>query len=275
MLEMPPHLFDKMASMTSSTILVTGAGSGLGRGLSLRAARAGFSVAALDLHEVGLVSLAAELAKDQRPCRWATADVTDAPGLEAKIKDLESQVGPIDLVIASAGIGAETSALDFQASVMARVIGVNLIGVSNTFAAVLPGMLERHKGHLVAISSMASYRGLPRMLGYCASKSGVNALMEGMRLEVEPRGLQVTTICPGFVRTPMTAPFQKAIPEMLELEPAVEEIWWAIRRGKRFHAFPRSLVWQTRLFNCLPARWTDGMVRKMIGRIPGGGQREP
>ena len=89
---------------------------------------------------------------------------------------LEAQLGPTDLLVASAGVGRETSALDFDADVFAETVRINLIGVSNSIAAVLPGMCERRRGHLAALSSLASYRGIPRMAAYCASKAGVNAV---------------------------------------------------------------------------------------------------
>ena len=122
------------------------------------------------------------------------------------VRQLESQTGPTDLLIASAGVGQETSADAFSAEVFSHVIQVNLIGVSNSIAAVLPGMRERRRGHLAALSSLASYRGLPRMAGYSASKAGVNALMDSLRVELRNYGIACSTICPGWIRTPMTAP---------------------------------------------------------------------
>src|SRR5207245_2000808 len=100
----------------------------------------------------------------------------------------------IDLLIANAGIGIETSALAFRAEDIEAQIRVNLIGVANSIEAVLPAMLARRRGHLAAISSLASYRGLPKMAGYCASKAGVNALLDAVRVEVRSHGIAVTTI---------------------------------------------------------------------------------
>lgn len=249
-------------------VLITGAGNGIGRQLAFLAANAGVAIAAIDLHGEGLQEVAAELAKRKQPFFSAIGDVTDAPALSARVQELEAQAGPIDLVIANAGIGIETSALDLNAQDMAKVINVNLLGVVNTMAAVLPGMLQRGRGHLVGLSSLASYKGLPGMLAYCASKSGVNAILEATRLEVEPRGLHVTTICPGWIRTAMTEPLHQVIPQMLRVEVAAAEIWRAIINRKRFHAFPPSMVWQARLMNWLPRCWGDAIICKMFNRIP-------
>src|ERR1700682_2713736 len=105
--------------------LITGAAAGIGRALALELAGEGVAI----------------------------ADVTDSAVLALKTRELEKELGPIDLLIANAGIGSETSALRFDAEATARIIGVNLIGVANSLAAVLPGMLQRKRGHLVAISS--------------------------------------------------------------------------------------------------------------------------
>lgn len=250
-----------------STALITGAGSGIGRALATLLARDGFAIAAVDRVEDGLRALETQLAAEQKRCAWARADVTDAAGLVAAVRALEAQLGPIDLLVANAGIGIETSGLQFNAADMARVINVNLIGVSNSIAAVLPGMLERRRGHLVGISSVASYRGLPRMLGYAASKAGVNAIMDGLRVELKSHGIHVTTICPGWIRTPMTAKIAGRMDGILELDEAVREIAWAIRTRQTFYTFPRWMRWSMGLLTCLPRSWQDFYIHRNMRRL--------
>src|SRR5262249_33481690 len=138
------------------------------------------------------------------PVAWAVADVTNRPALCEAVAKVADRLGPIDLLFANAGIGRETSALAFRAEDIEAQVRVNLIGVANNAEGVLPSMLQRRQGHLVAISSLASYRGLPRMAGYCATKAGVNALLDSLRIELKPQGIAVTTICPGWIRTPLT-----------------------------------------------------------------------
>ncbi|MBI3824261.1 MAG: SDR family NAD(P)-dependent oxidoreductase, partial [Planctomycetes bacterium] len=159
--------------MDAQVALITGGGRGLGRELALALARCGVTIAAVDREADGLMTLEAELRRDNRPFAWELADVTDAPSMAAKVAILEEQLGPIDLLIANAGIGKETPAADFCPDDFANLVHVNLLGVANSIAAVLPGMIERRRGHIVGISSLASLYGLPRMMGYCASKAGV------------------------------------------------------------------------------------------------------
>src|SRR5262245_61255336 len=253
--------------MDYRTALITGAGSGIGRELALRLAQEGVAIAAVDLNSNTVQALADEFARRQQRCVAAMADVTQADALRDQIAALESQIGPIDLLIASAGVGLETSALAYRAGDINAVLGVNLLGVSNSIAAVLPGMLQRRRGHMVALSSLASYMGMPRMLGYGASKAGLNALMEGLRFEVKPFGVHVTTICPGWIRTPMTERLAGHIP-MMHLDRAAARILDVIRRKQVFAAFPASLVWQLRILRWSPGFVRDWLVGKMQRRVP-------
>lgn len=247
--------------------LITGAGSGLGRQLALLLAAEGRAIAAVDLKTEPLVELEQELKGSGRKCAWAVADVTDRSALSAAVTKLEEQLGPTDLLIPSAGLGIETSALDFRGEDFENVVRINLIGVANSIAAVLPGMLARRRGHLVAISSLASFGGLPLMAGYCASKAGLNAMMDALRIELKPHGIVVTTVCPGWVRTPMTAHLQDKIDDMMEVDYAATQILDAIRRQRALYAFPRSAVRRLRFLRWLPTSWRDALITRMMRRL--------
>jgi NAD(P)-dependent dehydrogenase (short-subunit alcohol dehydrogenase family) len=251
-----------MDDFTGRVALITGAAGGLGRQLALTLAGAGAAVAAVDLAAEGLGKLAADLAG--KPIAWAVADVTDREALNAAVADLAGRLGPADLLFANAGIGLETSALAFRAADIEAQVRVNLIGVANSVEAVLPGMLQRRSGHLVGISSLASYRGLPKMAGYCASKAGLNALLDSLRLELGPHGIAVTTICPGWIRTPLTANIRVPQPYLLEVDEAARHIVEAVRRRRPFYAFPPPATRRVRLLRWLPCRLSDWALRRVL-----------
>jgi NAD(P)-dependent dehydrogenase (short-subunit alcohol dehydrogenase family) len=230
--------------------------------MALTLAAEGARILAVDLHPEPLAALERDLAG--KPVAWAVADVTDRAALVPAVARLSERLGPVDLLIASAGIGLATPALDFPAEDFEAVVRVNLVGVANTIAAVLPSMMTRRRGHLVALSSLASFRGLPSMAGYCASKAGVNALMESLRLELKPRGIAVTTICPGWIRTPMTAKIAGSLPGLLEVDEAVRVMVEAIRRRRPFLAFPRSSATRVRLLRWLPCGVSDWLIGRML-----------
>jgi short-subunit dehydrogenase len=251
-----------MSPFEREVILITGAGSGLGREMARRLTALGACVAGVDRQPEALESLAEEL--HGRTFAAAVADVTERAALLAAVHRLEEQLGPCDRLIANAGIGRATQADPFSSADFEEIIRVNLIGVANSVEAVLPGMIERRKGHLVAISSMASYRGLPLMSAYCASKSGVNALFDSLASELRPHNIQVSTICPSWVRTPLTEQVKVKMPHLMEPEAAVDRILAVMRKRKRFHAFPMQTRMLLRLLRLLPPTWTDRIMGNVL-----------
>ena len=256
-----------MSSFADHVALITGAASGIGRQLAILLSREGARIAALDISAAGLAALETELKSAGGRCATAVADVTSPSAVRDAVSQLESQTGPTDLLIASAGVGQETSAEAFSADDFGRLIQVNLIGVANSIAAVLPGMRQRRRGHLAALSSLASYRGLPRMAGYCASKAGVNALMDSLRVELRNYGIACSTICPGWIRTPMTSTLTLPDMPMLEVEDAAFRILSALHRRQAFVAFPAGNAWQVRLLRYLPRPAADWLAYRVLQRL--------
>ena len=113
-------------------------------------------------------------------------------------------------------------------------------------------MVARGSGHLVAISSLAAYRGLPKSAAYCASKAAVSAFFESLRLDLRPRKIDVTIIHPGFIKTPLTAGRQAEMPFLMELDDAVAKIVWAIETRRKSCAFPWQLASLVRLGMIMP-----------------------
>jgi NAD(P)-dependent dehydrogenase (short-subunit alcohol dehydrogenase family) len=256
-----------MASFADRVVLITGGASGIGRQFAKAMAAEGAKIAALDLNAGMLESLAAEL--KGKPFASAVADVTDLAAVRAATKQVESVLGPTDVLIASAGIGKETTALDYKGEDMVALISINLIGVSNAIDAVIAGMRERRSGHIVALSSLASYRGVPRMAGYCASKAGVTALLDSIRVELKPLGIAVTTLCPGWIKTPMTDAVAVPGAVMMPVEEAVRRMLAVIRARKSYYAFPSNQAWEVRMLKYLPRGITDAMVMGRMNRLQG------
>jgi NAD(P)-dependent dehydrogenase (short-subunit alcohol dehydrogenase family) len=253
-----------MDEFRGRVVLITGAGSGIGRQLAVLLAAEGARVAALDRSAEGLATLAKQV--NGSPFAGRVADVTDLAATRAAVRELEEAVGPTDVLIASAGVGRKTTAEAFSAEEVNDHIQVNLIGVVNSIDAVLAGMRQRRRGRLVVLSSLASYRGLPFLAGYCASKAGVNALFDSLRLELRAFGVEVTTVCPGWIRTPMTAHLNLRPGEVMEVEYAARTILNAVRRRRPFLAFPPRMAWQVRLLRYLPRPVSDWIARRHLRR---------
>ena len=248
--------------------LVTGAANGIGRNLALAYASAGTAVAAIDSDEDGLQSLQRTVVERGGRAACAVADVSQADPLRESVRSLEGQLGPTDLLIASAGVGLETSVDCWSDENLAKVIEVNLLGVAYSIGAVLPGMMQRRRGHLVALSSVASCRGLPHIFGYSASKAGVNALMEGIRVETKPFGIFTTIVCPGWIRTRMTAELHDRLPTMMTPEEAARRIMRAVQRRKNYCYFPAPMAWRLRILQFLPASISDWILMRLAPPRP-------
>lgn len=251
-----------MNTFRDQVVLITGAGRGIGRQMALDLAAEGAAVAALDIDPEPIAELQAAFVGKRGAV--AVADVTDRDSLRKAVRNFQEELGPIDVLIANAGIGRETSALSFQAENVEAQIRVNFLGVANCIEAVVPGMIERRRGQIAAISSMSSYHGLPRMAGYCASKAAVNALLDGLRVELKPLGIHVTTVCPGWIRTRLTDGIDMPLAHMLEVGEASRLILDAVRNRRPFAVFPWQIAWRIRLLSWLPAAAGDWLVSRML-----------
>lgn len=228
---------------SQKVVLITGASSGIGQALARELGHRGARLGLVARRAEVLNELVAELNSANAAKAVALpADVQDAPSLRAAAQQLASTFGDIDVLIANAGVGVTNPGDDFDAAKLASVINVNVIGAANSVAAVLPEMIQRGSGQLVAISSLAAYRGLPKSAAYCASKAGLSAMFESLRLDVAPRGISVTIIHPGFIKTPLTAGRQARLPWLMEVDEAARKIISAIEKRKKSYAFPWQLA---------------------------------
>jgi len=235
----------------SRVTFITGASSGIGSSLATLMARDS-AVALAARREPELEELAAQIRSNGGTALPIACDVTDRTMVHAAIERCERELGPIDCLIANAGIGGTMTPTEFNAEITERVLRTNLLGPIYCIEAVLPGMIKRKTGQIVGISSLASIRGLPDAGSYCASKSGLDAFLECLRISVRHYGIAVTTVNPGFVKTPMTARNRNPMPFLLEQEEAAHKICEAIRKKKRTYSFPWQLAWIMKVARLVP-----------------------
>ncbi|MEP6946818.1 MAG: SDR family NAD(P)-dependent oxidoreductase [Acidobacteriota bacterium] len=236
------------------TILLTGASSGIGEALAVALAKKGAVIGLLARRRALLEKLKKECEKLGGTARVFECDVTSEDAVAAVADDLVHEFGRIDILIANAGIGGnthETRALEPFA--VKKVIDINLMGAVNAVHAVLPQMLKRGSGQIVAISSLAGFRGLPGSAAYSASKAGMTAFFESVRLDVKHRGIDVTIIQPGFIKTPLTSGREARMPFIMELDDAIPKFIKAIEKKKRFAAFPWQLATIVRAGKFMPS----------------------
>lgn len=249
-----------------SVTLITGASSGIGRQLARRLAAKGDAIAAVARRQDLLATLVTEIERAGARAIALPCDVTDRERVSEAVREATRALGPIDRLVANAGGGHKLGVDEFRAKVVDAAVQLNVIGVAHCIEAVLPAMLQRGNGHIVATSSLAGYRGLPGGAAYSAAKSALSTMMESLRVDLKPRGIDVTLIAPGFVRQ---RPDRKSKPFMLELEPAAEIIARAIVARKRACAFPWPLAAFVGLARCLPAPLYDRLASALYGKVAG------
>lgn len=187
-------------------------------------------------------------------------DVSQREVLKKAIADFSKSIG-LDLLIANAGIGfrSKTKIPDFEWSY--KMVQVNLLGVMYSFEAALEVMIPRGRGQLVAMSSIAGYNGLPGVSAYSATKAAVLKYCESLHLDLKQFNIDVTTICPGFVETPLTATNRHSMPFLMKAPKAAGKIVRAIEKKKMVYAFPFFFSSIVRVLGILPRTWYRTFMR--------------
>jgi short-subunit dehydrogenase len=250
--------------------MITGASSGLGEALAYHLAGCGARVGLVARRATELERVATRIRALPGAPRvaLARADVRVAGQMKTAIASLEQSLGDCDVMIANAGRYRFTPGDRFDATVADEVIATNVGGVINALAAVLPGMTERRRGHVVAVASIAALQGLPDSSVYSASKAAVVTLMEGLRIDLSRVGVRVTTVCPGYMDTPMVAdnPHKFLV---LAAEDAARRVARAIARGRATYWFPWPTWLLARLGRLLPrslyTRYMARLPRRTVG----------
>lgn len=251
-----------MGSFTDKVVMITGASSGIGRGMALEIAARGAHLGLLARREDLLKEIVDEAKKRNVKAVFATADVRDAKAVRQAADRFRKELGPIDILIANAGIGTADHAVSLTPEHAANVIGINVLGAINSVAAVLPEMVERKQGRLVAISSLAAYRGLAKSAAYCASKAALTAYFESLRIDLRHTGVGVSIIHPGFIKTDLTAGRHAKMPYLMELDEGVKKIVSAIEKEKKIYAFPWQLATIVRSSMLMPAAMYDWIAER-------------
>ena len=242
--------------------MITGASAGIGKGLALQIAARGGRLGLLARREDVLNETVQEIKALNGHAIAAAADVRDPTAVRAAADHFRAELGPIDVLIANAGIGTSKHAAELQPEQVAEVININMLGASNSVAAVLPEMVKRDSGQLVAIASLAGYRGLARSAAYCASKAAMSSFFESLRIDLRRTNVTVTIIYPGFIKTALTSGREAKMPYLMELDTAVEKILAAIEKGKKSYAFPWQLATIVRSSLIMPAGLYDWIAAR-------------
>ncbi len=241
-------------------VVITGASAGLGEALALEIATHGAKITLMARRRELLEEVAAKVRERGGEALAIATDVTSQESVDSGLALAVEQFGPVDVLIANSGVSPDMSVHDLDIPVIENAMRVNYFGVVYAMHAVLPSMIERKTGTIMAISSLAAFRGLPTSGPYCASKSAVSAWMESLRSELRPAGVTLITSHPGYIRTAMTAKHNGNLPFMVDAEDAARGLVRGMLRGKSEINFPWQLETAVKIGGMLPNGLYDRIV---------------
>jgi short-subunit dehydrogenase len=241
-------------------IFITGASGGIGQALALRFYQAGYALALVARRSDPLAQWAREAQLEPRRWRVYEADVSDIDSIVAAGCACIAQQGVPDVVVANAGISvgmdtAERADID----VMARVFAVNNVGMAATFHPFVDAMRQRGLGVLAGVASVNGIRGFPGHGAYCASKAAVISYCESLRGELRASGVQVVTVCPGYVDTPLTQGNRYTMPFLMPADRFADSALRAIETGNSYTVIPWQMGIVAKFLRLLPNRVFDAL----------------
>lgn len=249
------------------SVVITGASSGMGWDLALLLASYGARLG-LCARRVGkLEEVKVECERLGSPdVRIFEADVVDREAMIAMRDALLDAWGHVDIVVANAGIGGLNPGPRFDLDLNERTMAVNYFGLANTVVPYVPSMIAHGSGQLVTISSLSAFRGLPNAGSYCSSKAAQARLTESLRVDLRPKGIDVTCIHPGFIESPMTEHDEFTMPFKVPVRRSSELIARAIARRRAVYLYPWQMRLLTTVNRLLPPFLFDRLVPALSGQ---------
>jgi short-subunit dehydrogenase len=244
---------------TDGLAWVTGASSGIGREIAIQLAKSGWRVAISARRADDLAALAA-LYPDKMIA--VPLDITDHDAVLAAVGRIEAE-GPIARVILNAGTYVRDTGDAFDAARFRAQVEVNLIGTANCLEAVLPPLRTRRRGQIGIVSSLAGLAGLPGAVTYATTKAGLIAMAQSLKPDLDRYDIAISAICPGFVKTPLTAKNKFPMPFLMEVEAAAATIISGLDANRFLIAFPAGLAWPLRIIRFLPAPLFFAITKRM------------
>ncbi len=254
-----------MAEAAKPVTLITGASTGIGAALARRFAGHGEHVVLVARRGRLLEQLAAEIAAAGGSAESLPGDVTDAAAMHTCVESILRRHGRIDRLILNAGGGGRTPPEKLTAAEMRAAFELNVMGVAHVVEAALPALLRQaetgHPGQIVALGSIAGFRGLPHAAAYGAAKAALMNYVESLRLDLAPRGIAVTLAAPGFIVSRDTRK-KRSKPMAIALDPAADILFATILARRPYVSFPARLAWIARLMRLLPPSLYDPLIRR-------------
>ncbi len=253
--------------MLDKVLWITGASSGIGRACTIEAAKRGYKLAITARRLEKLESLKKELIQNgtnEDSIFISTADVTSSEQVNKSYQEIKNHFRQVDILLANAGSHTPASAKKFDVLSYKKLFDLNLFGALNCIEVVLDDMLLNKKGHIVGVSSVAGYSALPTASAYGASKSALTYFLNSLRFDLKPKGVDVTVVSPGFVKTELTDKNDFDMPFIIEANLAAKYMLDGIERRDFEVHFPYRFTLMLKFLRLLPQRLYHFIVSKSV-----------
>ena len=250
------------------TVLITGATSGIGRDLALYLANLGSNLILVGRREQLLEEVKGLCQAAGVQVMLGICDVVNRTEMELLRDRALAQFGLVDIVIANAGVGGLNPADNFSCEVHQKTMEINILGLINTLVPYIPSMIEKRTGHLVGVSSLAAFRGLPNAASYSSSKAAQATILESFRVDLRKYNIAVSSIHPGFVETAMTNHQEFKMPFKISARHSTKLILNALMKKKPVFLYPWQMRLLTYVNRLLPICIYDRLVPRLTGQRP-------
>ncbi len=244
-------------------VWVTGAGKGIGRSVALRLVRDGWVVAASARTGADLDALVVAAGDGPGSIVPFVLDISDAAAATRVLNAIECDCGPVDLAILNAGTHEPIDGAAFDAATVRRLVETNLMGTVYCLEPLIARFVGRGAGRIAVVSSLAGYRGLPTASGYGATKAALINMCEALRVELLPKGVTLSVVTPGFVRTPLTDRNPFPMPFLVDVDTAARRIVDGLATGRFEITFPRRFAYLMKLLRILPYGLFFAVTRRL------------
>jgi short-subunit dehydrogenase len=250
----------KIYKKKQKTAIITGASEGIGAAFSKLLIKKGWKVFGISRSSSKLKAMSKSFQSNKQSFKYFSCDVQDFKKLKSIAKEIEAP----DLLFLNAGIYSPVNASEINLDLYKKHININYLGVLNSYEAFLPGLISKQNGHIIIMSSVSGWIGLPKAAAYGPTKAALRSFAQSARYDLNPKGIKVQLCSPGFVETQATSINDFYMPGLMNVNEAANLIFKHMGSNKFEFSFPLSFSLFMKIFSYLPDKISSYLIKKFI-----------